>query len=79
MNVFQQSLSAINLKYIQKKDVNAVNNYRQLGIISLLTKIIEASVNVRLTNFLNKHKLRITTQFGWSNINILAYLMLYYM
>lgn len=48
-------------------DVDDVNNYRPISVITVLAKILEKILNGRLINYLNKYKILSNSQFGFRN------------
>ena len=64
--VFPQSLKVAKIIPIYKgKEKNNVDNYRPISITSIISKIFEKIIKIRLLDFLNKYKLMNENQYGF--------------
>lgn len=64
--VFPDCLKLARITPVYKSDDRlAMHNYRPISVLPLLSKIFERCVSTRLINFLNKHRLISTCQFGF--------------
>lgn len=64
--IFPDCLKISRITPIYKKgSVNELNNYRPIAITPILSKVFEIILSIRLTDFLDKHKLLSPRQFGF--------------